>query len=696
MKNFLLASVTLFGLVGTAAHGQTDLSNASLEQLMDVQVTSVSKKGQKLAKTPAAVFVISQEDIRRSGATNIPDVLRMAPGVDVAQIDSSRWAITIRGFNALYGNKVLVLIDGRSVYLDSIAGVFWDQQDVPLEDIDRIEVIRGPGGTVWGANAMNGVINIITKDSRQTHGGLISVGGGSQTASDSLVQYGGSIGPSGSYRAYGHYFDINNSVTPQGRPAADGWHASHGGFRSDWDLSSRDTLNVQGDVMETRGGENVNVEFPATLLQTTLNQPSRNGLGDILARWEHTDAHGSQTSLQIYYEYSHRFGELGNDDYHRTTDVQFEQHRAVGARHDVVWGVDYRFDNINLQGDPAYAAQFNPSHRLDNLAATFLQDEITITRSLSLTVGSKFEHNAYTGFEYEPSAQLAWTPTSRQTVWASAARAIRQPAMLDYSVQAPLAIVQVGGNKAGVVTLLGVHNLKAEELRDFEAGYRRQLNRSLSIDLTGFLSYYRNLETFQQQSPFANVASGVPYLVIPEVWEFNGSGRDYGAEASVNWESSSRVKIVSGYTFLNMAISPGRDLRTAQISGDSPRNQFQVRGYFNLRRNVSWDTSVALHFRFSHRSRIRARRYALDLARRRISRVQRWWTESCRKPSSRIHRRLRDQQHSDSSELLCKSGLAILAGRPLKPRPLPLLLPGNSQFGLARTNSYSYPRPLCR
>jgi iron complex outermembrane receptor protein len=593
MKNFLLALVTLFSLVGTAAHGQTDLSNASLEQLMDVQVTSVSKKGQKLAKTPAAVFVISQEDIRRSGATNIPDVLRMAPGVDVAQIDSSRWAITIRGFNALYGNKVLVLIDGRSVYLDSIAGAFWDQQDVPLEDIDRIEVIRGPGGTVWGANAMNGVINIITKDSRQTHGGLISVDGGSQTAADSLVQYGGSIGSSGSYRAFGHYFDINNSVTPQGRPAADGWHASHGGFRSDWDLSSRDTLSVQGDLMQTRGGENVNAVFPAILLKTTLNQPSRNGLGDILARWEHTDTHGGQASLQVYYEYSHRFGELGDDDYHRTIDAEFEYHQAIGARQDVVWGLDYRFDNTDLRGDPAYDAQFNPSRRVDNLAAAFLQDEIAITRSLSLTVGSKFEHNAYTGFECEPSAQLAWVPSARQTFWASAARAIRQPAMFDYSVEAPLAVVPIGGNDFGVVTLIGNHNLKAEQLRDFETGYRSQIRKNLSLDLTGFLSYYRNLETFEQQTPFVRVDAGVPYLAIPEVWEFNGSGRDYGAEAFVNWDPSSRLKIGSGYTFLNMAVGPGQDFRTTQIPGDSPRHQFQVRDYFNLRRNLSWDTSVA-------------------------------------------------------------------------------------------------------
>jgi iron complex outermembrane receptor protein len=588
----------VFGQGSGQQSGTVDLTQASLEDLMNIEVTSVSKKEQPLAKAGAAVFVITQEDIHRSGATNIPDVLRLAPGVDVAQIDANRWAISIRGFNAIYGNKVLVLIDGRSVYLDSFSGVFWDQQDVLLEDIDRIEVIRGPGGTVWGANAVNGVINIITKDSRKTHGGLVSAGGGSPTAADGLAQYGGTIGSTGSYRAFGHYSDVNNSVTPAGQPATDGWHSSHGGFRTDWDLSPQDTLSVQGDVMQTAGGENVTAIFPNIPLQTTLNEPVTNGLGDILARWEHTLKGGSQTSLQVYFNYVHRFGDGGGDQYYRTADVEFEHHLSIGARHDVVWGLGYRLDDTVLDAPLAYSEQFEPNRRLDSLVSFFLQDEIAITKSFSLTLGSKFEHNAYTGFEYEPSAQAVWTPSPRNTVWASASRAIRQPALIDLGPRVDLDVVPLGGGSFGIVTLFGDPHLKSEELRDFEVGYRDQIGKRLSIDLTGFLSYYRNLQTIQPQSSYLSTnGSGVPYLVIPESFAFDGHGRDYGAEAFVNWNASGRLILSSGYSFLNMATEPGASSPAGTFmnanEADSPQNQFQIRGHFGLRRNLDWDASAA-------------------------------------------------------------------------------------------------------
>jgi iron complex outermembrane receptor protein len=591
-----IAAPGVFGQ-GSAPQSKTvDLTQASLEDLMNIEVTSVSKKEQTLARTGAAVFVITQEDIHRSGATNIPDVLRMAPGVDVAQIDANRWAISIRGFNASYSNKVLVLIDGRSVYSDSFSGVFWDQQDVPLEDIDRIEVIRGPGGTVWGANAVNGVINIITRDSRKTHGGLISASGGNQTAADSLVQYGGAAGSNGSYRAFGRYFDVNNSVTPGGQPATDGWHGSQGGFRTDWDPSQKDTLSVQGDVVRTAGGETLGVVFPNIPLQTTLNAPLTNALGDIMARWEHTLANGSQTSLQVYYDYVHRSGEGGDSEYGRTVDVEFQHHLAIGARHDIVWGLDYRLDSAIIEAPLAYSPGFSPDRRLDNLAAVFLQDEIAITKSLSLTLGSKFEHNAYTGFEYEPSAQIVWTPSARQTVWASAARAIRQPAMLDVDLKSSIAVVPLGGGDFGIVTLSGDPNPKSETLLDFETGYRNRIGKRLSVDLTGFLSYYRNLETVEPQDPFFSAESGPPHLVIPEVFAFNANGRDYGAEVFLNWDVSSRLKITSGYSFLNMLTTPDPSAAGSapyQPSGDSPRHQFQVRGHLRLPRNLEWDASAA-------------------------------------------------------------------------------------------------------
>jgi iron complex outermembrane recepter protein len=589
-------SPELLGQGSSRQSGPVDLSQATLEDLMNIEVTSVSKKEQTLAKTGAAAFVITQEDIHDSGATNIPDVLRMAPGVDVAQIDANHWAISIRGHNAVYANKVLVLIDGRSVYSDSFSGVFWDQQDVPLQDIDRIEVIRGPGGTVWGANAVNGVINIITKDSRKTHGGLISADGGTQTAADSLVQYGGAAGSNGSYRAFGRYFDVNHSVTPRGQTAADGFHGSHGGFRTDWDLSQRDTLSVQGDLLRTAGGESVYAIFPNIPLATNLNEPVTNSTGDIMARWEHTLANGSQTTLQVYYDYVHRFGDEGIDQYYHTTDVDFQHHLSIGARHDVVWGLDYRMDDTSLLGATAYSYQFAPNHRRDNLVAVFWQDEIAITKSFFLTLGSKFEHNDYTGFQYEPSAQMVWTPSGRQTLWASASRSIREPAMFETNAKFNIGLYPLGGSDFGIATLTGDPRPQSEKLWDFETGSRSQISKRLSVDLTGFLSYYRNLETFQPQDPYFSADSGLPHMVIPATFAFNAHGRDYGAEIFVNWDASSRLRISSGYSFLNAATIPDASATGSTVfepSADSPRHQVQTRGHLRLRRNLDWDVSAA-------------------------------------------------------------------------------------------------------
>ena len=587
----------LFGQGSSRQAGTVNLAQATLEELMNIEVTSVSKKEQPLAKTGAAIFVITQEEIHDSGATNIPDVLRMAPGVDVAQVDANRWAISIRGFNSVYANKVLVLIDGRSVYSDSFSGVFWDQQDVPLEDIERVEVIRGPGGTVWGANAVNGVINIITKDSRKTHGGLITGGGGSHTGVDSLTQYGGAAGSNGSYRVFGRYFDVNNDApTPGAQPAADGWHGSHGGFRTDWDLSQRDTLSVQGDLMQTEGGENVYAVFPNIGLATNLNEPVTNTTGDLMARWEHTSANGSQTSLQVYSNYAHRFGDEGVEQYSRTTNVEFQHRLSIGARHDVVWGMSYRIDGSSLTGTTAYAYQFVPSHRLDNLASIFLQDQIAITKSFSITVGSKFEHNAFTGFEYEPSAQAVWTPSAHQTLWASASRAIRQPAIFDANSELNVGLYPLGDGQYGIETVSGDPHPRDESLLDFETGYRNQLGKRFSVDLTGFLSYYRNVETIEPQDPFFSADSAVPHLVIPEVFAFDAHGRDYGAEIFVNWDASSRLRISSGYSFLNMLTTQDASDTAATIlqpSTDSPRHQVQIRGHLKLPLNLSWDASAA-------------------------------------------------------------------------------------------------------
>ncbi len=421
----------LTSLVPLAALGQSSLADASLEQLLNTQVTSVSKKEEKLARAAASVFVINQDDIRHSGATNIPDLLRMVPGVEVAQINGNAWAVTIRGFNQRYSNKVLVLVDGRSVYAPGFSGVYWDQIDMPLEDIDRIEVIRGPGASVWGANAVNGVINIITKSSKATKGGLVSATASTEGNASGMVRYGGDIGTDGSYRAFAKSSTYAASEAPNGSPGYDGWSSLHSGFRSDWDLSPADTLTVQGDLFSNRESELRNRWFINEPSDPAFAQNMDAAGGNLLARWTHTFANGSDTSVQAYYDQFQR-NDAEQPDRERTLDVDFQHHFAVGSRQDIVWGVGYRSETTYLP--VGYEISATPPRRVDPLYSAFFQDEIKIASNVWLTLGSKIEHNAYTGFEYEPNARISWAPDARQTLWASASKAIRQPSRLETGV----------------------------------------------------------------------------------------------------------------------------------------------------------------------------------------------------------------------------------------------------------------------
>lgn len=564
-----------------------DLSQASLEDLMNIQVTSVSKKEEPLSKTGAAIFVITQEDIRRSGATNIPDVLRLAPGVDVARMDANRWAVSIRGFNDQHANKVLVLVDGRSVYNPSFSGVYWDEVDVPLEDIERIEVIRGPGGTVWGANAVNGVINIITTNAAASKGGLLSAGGGTQDHADGLVQYGGQIGQDGSYRVFGRYFDVGNSASPGSQAATDGWMAGHAGFRSDWKLSPRDTLTVQGDFLRTDESQSTTTLFFNALSRgaVTFQDPERVTAGNVLARWNHTLANGSEMSLQVYEDYSKRL-DGGFLDSENTVDLDFQDHLALGSRNDVVWGVGARVTDSAY--GPGYAITILPNRRTDSLFSGFVQDQLKLTDSLSLTVGTKLEHNDFTGFEYEPSAQLVWTLTANQTVWGSASRAIREPSPSDVGVQDE-ETVPAGGTLI-IIRPAGNPNIKAEDLRDLEGGYRALATKRLSLDVTGFAGFYGHLETAASLAPDPIFQQGVPYLIFPQLLVNGPSARTYGAEFFANLNLTGRWRISPGYSYFHINVNGDSPLNTPP--GASPNHQFQVRSLLDLPHRLEWDNTV--------------------------------------------------------------------------------------------------------
>lgn len=569
-----------------------DLKQMKLDDLMNVSITSVSKREQKLSRTAAAVFVISQTDIRRSGATNISDLLRMAPGVNVQQIDANAWAISIRGFNSRYSNKVLVLIDGRAVYSPSFSGVFWEHLDMPLEDIERIEVIRGPGATVWGANAVNGVISIITKSSQATKGGLLTAGGGSQLHALGQLQYGGDAGAEGHYRIFGKYFDIGNSATANGSPANDHWRRIHGGFRSDWNLTNQDALTVQGDLFANQESETRRPGNTATPFDTLSPQNVDATGGNLLSRWTHTLAGGSQTSLQAYYD-TYRRTDLGIPEALRTFDFDFQHHLAAGVRNDIVWGLGYRVNTSSLS--PGYAISFSPPSRTDSLFSAFLQDEIRLSNALSLTVGARVEHNAYTGVEPDYSARLAWNPPgSRHMVWASASKAIRQPARSDADVQTPLATFPLGPDSVEVLRLFGNPHIQAEQIRDYEAGYRFDLTNALVLDVATFFSIYPNLVTVEPQP--AVVIPGSPLqILIPNTFENKGSATNYGGEVSVNWNANSRWRISPSYAYLHANLhqdASSYGSLTSSIATDFPRNTFQIRSLINLSRKVDFDQSL--------------------------------------------------------------------------------------------------------
>jgi len=590
----LLLAACLFPIVLSAGQvpSPADLNRMDLEDLMTVKVTSVSKKEQSLSRTAAAVFLINQEDIRRSGATNIPDLLRMVPGVDVQQVDANAWAISVRGFNSRFSNKLLVLIDGRTVYTPVFSGVFWENLDMPVEDIDRIEVIRGPGATVWGANAVNGVISIFTKSSAQTKGGLVTAGGGSQAHTLDLLQYGGAAGKRGAYRVYGKFFDIGNSAAYDGTPAADHWRREHAGFRSDWDLSSRDSLMVQGGLFANQASQTRRDGFFATPHDSIFNQGLDAAGGNLLARWNHKLAGGSETAFQAYYD-SYRRTDLGIPDRLKTFDLDFQHHLPTRGRHDIVWGLAYRVSNSAI--GLGYAIGYSPPSRTDNLYSGFAQDEVRLSDSLWLTLGSKLEHNSYTGLEVEPIARLAWSrPGSQNAIWAAASRALRQPSRVDATLRADPQTVAVLPAMVQVSRMYGNPRIKDEELRDYELGYRAEFTKTFSLDAATFLSFFRNLQTIEPQ--LAVITPGPPVqLEIPLRFENKAYGVTYGGELALSWSVTSRWRVRPGYAYLHATIR--RDpssygVPEFDVATGFPQNTLQLRSSLNLTRRTEFDQSL--------------------------------------------------------------------------------------------------------
>lgn len=576
---------------------QRDLSQVSLEDLMDIKVTSVSKKDQKLSQAAAAIFVITQEDIRRSGATNIPDLLRMVPGMDVSQINANTWAVSARGFNGQFSNKLLVLIDGRAVYTPFLGGVNWDIQDVPFEDIDRIEVIRGPGATVWGANAVNGVINIVTKRASETKGALVAGGGGTEGQAYGTAQYGGTLPRDTNYRIFTKY--LNNGSLPDtgGGSGEDDWHLLHGGFRADTSVSSKDSLTVQGDLYTGEEGATIihlfTVDPPVVGNLIVLNDMSG---GNILGRWNHTFSSRSDTTFQFYFDNYTRTGPEAGE--HRSAiDFDFSHHFAWGSRQDAIWGAGYRrtWDSTHGTIDQA----INPPNAKLQLFTFFAQDTITLRPGrLFLTAGTKVENSYFTGFELEPSVRLAWTPTNSMTLWSAISRAERSPSQRNIGLNAALAAFpDPGGSSTPVeVILFGNPKLVNEHVVAYEAGFRAQPNGRLSVDVSTFFNRYDHLESLEPGPEVFEPSPAPARFVMPITFGNLMDGTTEGGEVSAHLKLTDRWTLSPSYAFLEMHLHlQPTSLDTSSVveyQGSSPQHQAQLRSHVDLSHGFLWDANV--------------------------------------------------------------------------------------------------------
>jgi iron complex outermembrane receptor protein len=562
---------------GEADTGSTDvLKQMSLEELMGIQVTSVARHPESLLRSPASVQVITREDIRRSGAASLGEALRLADNLEVAQKDSHGWAISARGFNTALANKLLVMIDGRTVYTPLFSGVFWDIQDYLLEDIDRIEVISGPGGSLWGANAVNGIINIITRSAADSQGLYAEGGGGTQLQGLAGARYGGTLAPEVSFRVYGKYVDHDDEVLPNRQRAGDGWHQDQVGFRIDSTASQRDEFSLHGDFYEGREGLN------------TGDAAEVSG-GNLVGRWNRVLSDQSDSSLQVYIDRTHLLDPIIpfvlNDvtlapagvlhDDLTTYDIDFQQRFSLGARQRLVVGAGYRYTHDLVRNAPALA--FLPNVLNRNLFSAFFQDEIPLPARLSLILGSKIEHNDYTGFEFEPNIRLQWSVSPSHSVWSAVSRAARTPSRIDRDLAEPA--------PPQITVVKGSSDFGSEYVTAYELGYKGQIAPDMNLSVATYYNEYRDVRSI----------SITPTTLIPVFYANNLAGHTGGVELTANWQILEFWSVHAGYDFLqeHLHVRPGRfDLNDALSETADPRHQVSLRSSLGLPSNLELDSAL--------------------------------------------------------------------------------------------------------
>jgi iron complex outermembrane recepter protein len=599
IASIVTSLILLTGLVkGSQGNStQTDqktegrLTQVSLEELGQIEVTTASKVPVKATRTPAAIYVITQEDIRRSGATNIAEALRLAPGVEVARVDSNTWALGIRGFESSLSRSVLVLIDGRSVYTPLFAGVYWQVQDTVLEDIERIEVIRGPGGTIWGANAVNGVINIITKRAQETHGTLVSAGGGNIDQGFVNFRYGGGNSKGFNYRVYGKTFTRGPEFHPD-HGQFDDWSMGQTGFRTDWDTHNPDKLTLQGDLYYGDTGQRLGITSYSPPSMTNVEQKAELSGGNLLGRWERELGSGSSIQLQTYYDRTNR-QQANFAESRDTFDIDFIHQLPLPWRQDFLWGLGARLSSGNASA-VVPTVMFTPNHFTDKLYNAFIQDEIPIVGDkLSLTIGSKFLHNNYSGFEIQPTARLLWTPSSRQSVWGAVTRAVRTPSRVEEDLQLTALLA---ANPPTFLRVIGNRKFSSESLVGYEAGYRSLVSPKFNVDIAAFYNNYDHLLSVEPGAPFSESTPPPPHTIIPFSFRNGLLGNTAGFEIAPDWTPTRSWRLRGSYSYLHIdlnkeasSLDPGT---ASSTQGSSPHHQIAIQSSLDLPKKLEFDQTI--------------------------------------------------------------------------------------------------------
>jgi iron complex outermembrane recepter protein len=555
------------------------LAALSLEELAHVEVTTADKAPQEISQTPAAVYVITQDEIRRSGVTSIADALRLAPGVEVGRLSSTTWAVGIRGLQNNFSKTVLVLIDGRSVYTPLFAGVYWDVQDLVLDDIDRIEVIRGAGGTIWGANAVNGVINIVTKNAADTHGALVSLSGGTLDRTIDHIRFGGGNGGNFDYRVYvkglarGPEFHVDHNNY-------DEWHQQRSGFRMDLKHGA-DGFMLEGDLYKGDSPHQIGVN----------NVTDTVSGGNVVGRWNRTINAASDFYFQGFFDRTIRIGpQLGET--RNTIDFDFLHHLKVGARHDFRWGGGLRWSPSRfLQQQPTI--DLLPHDETDHVYSGFGQDEIQLNRRLLLTVGSKVQHNNLSGFEIEPSARVLWTPGENRSFWAAVTRAVATPSRIEenFRLSAPIST-----NPPISLLVAGNSDFKSVAVVSYEAGYRQLVSPDVYVDLAAFSNHYSQLQSFGAIVTSFEATPPPPHTLLTIPYGNAISGSSNGFEIAPSWQTTPWLRLSGSYSLA--AVDVRANAPTVDISstgsvrtyeGSTPRHQFEMRCAMNLSKRFEFD-----------------------------------------------------------------------------------------------------------